>query len=284
MTADPVYTLSIVGAPNEKRDLAADLRAVIERTILAHPRSAQATIGPSEVGTPCGRKLGHKIAGTVPVRPSEAAWRPTVGTAVHEWLHAAFRAENESLGWDRFILEGRVTAGTIGGRPLSGTCDVFDRLTGTVVDWKIPGVTTIRKARAAHSPGETYRTQVHIYGLGHLAAGEAVEHVAIYMLPAAGEIADGWFWTEPFDAQRAADAIMRADGIAAGIAAVGADVIVPQLPMVNDYCTHCPFWQPGATDLMKACTGLVFDREISRARPIAAFIPETAPPQEGAAS
>lgn len=244
-----------------ERDLAVDLRDVIERTILAHPRSQQKAIGPSEVGTPCARKLGHKLAGTPPQRPEEAAWRPTVGTAVHTWLETAFRRENTALGWDRWLTEVKVTAGEIGGVDLKGTADLYDALTFTVVDWKIPGVTTIKKARAAKSPGETYRVQAHIYGLGYMVLGFNVERVAVYMLPAAGELGDGYFWSEPFDPVIASDAIKRADGIAAGIAAAGAAAIVPQLPMADDYCRHCPFWLPNATDLTRACPGMVAPAE-----------------------
>lgn len=258
---EPVYTLQIVADPSLDRDLAADLRDVIERWIQAHPRSHQIEIGPSEVGTPCLRKLGHKLAGTPAARPAEPAWRPTVGTAVHEWLADKFTRENAELGWDRWVIENRVTAGTIGGVPFAGSCDLYDRLTATVVDWKIPGVTTIRKARSAKSPGVMYETQAHIYGLGYLALGYDVERVAVYMLPAAGELGDGYFWSEPFDPTLAADAIKKADGIAAGIAAAGAEAIVPQLPTAPDYCQHCPWWVPGATDLATACPGMVTPAE-----------------------
>lgn len=244
-----------------ERNLQADLRDVIERRIEAHPRSQQTAIGMSEYGTPCTRKLGYKLAGVPRVRAEAPAWRPTVGTAVHSWLEAAFRADNATLGWDRWLTEIKVTAGTIGGRDLRGTCDLYDHLTLTVVDWKIPGVTTIKKARSAKSPGETYRVQAHTYGLGYMVLGLPVENVAVYMLPASGELADGYFWTEPFDPVIADKAIKRADGLAAGIAAAGAEAIIPQLEMVEDFCTHCPWWQPKSTDPAKACPGKVAPRK-----------------------
>lgn len=238
----------------QSRDLQADLRAVIERTILAHPRSAQVAIGPSEIGTPCVRKLGHKLAGT-PGKPERPAWRPTVGTAVHSWLHQAFVVENTQLGWDRWLLETKVYVGDIGGEMISGSLDVYDQLTHTVIDWKVPGITTIKAARAAKSPGPQYRVQVHGYGLGVTRFGFPVEHVAIYFLPAAGELGDGYYWTEPYDAQIALDALARADGVAQGIASLGAAAMLPLLPMADDHCSYCSWWEPGSTDPATSCAG-----------------------------
>lgn len=237
------------------RDVKADLREVIERTIAAHPRSQQAEIGASEVGTECTRKLAHKIAGTPRARPEVPGWRPTVGTAVHTWLEAAFKAENVRLGWERFLTEIKVTVGMIGGHDIKGHCDLYDVLTKTVVDWKIPGITTVKKVRRARHPGRQYRDQAHLYGKGYEFIGLPVEHVAIFFLPAAGELGDGYFWTEPYDEAVAVASLARADGLAAGMRALGTEAIIPQLPTAPDYCQHCPWWMPGATDLRVACPG-----------------------------
>ena len=272
-------------------NLQADLRRVIEQKIVEHPRSLQKLIGPSGLGTPCLRKLGHRIAQTPDAKPMPARWRPTVGTAVHAWAEGAFKNDNERMGWDRWLTETRVWVGDIGGEMITGSCDLYDRLTKTAIDWKFPGVTTIREKRKARHPGREYRVQAHLYGKGfrRLAisdlTGEVldesflVEHVAIYFLPAAGELADGYYWTEPFDEAVADADLARADGIAAAIAVAGADAIIPALPTANDYCENCPQWVPSTTNLAKACPG--DDTLVVRDRPkeIKAFTP-----MEGSAS
>lgn len=240
-----------------ERDQPGDLRDVIERAILEHPRSLQKAIGPSEIGTPCDRKLGYKLAEWPTVQPAQASWRPTVGTAVHAWLAEAFARENAALGWDRWVIEQRVAAGRIDGEPLTGSCDLFDLLTGTVIDWKIVGPASLKAKRAARSPGRAYRVQVHTYALGfEQLGGHAVHNVAVFFLPSAGELGDGYYWTEPYDRMLAVEAINRADGIAAAVRAPGmAEMVLPQLRTAEDFCERCEWWWPGSTDARVACPG-----------------------------
>lgn len=238
------------------RDVRADLLDVIRRTIMAHPRSLQKRIGPSEIGTPCTRKLGYKLAGVEPVRPPSPAWRPTVGTAVHAWLQEAFEAENRALGWDRWLTEQKVAPGVIGTETITGHCDLFDLLTGTVIDWKIPGPSSIKAKRSAGSPGQTYRVQAHAYGLGFaLAGGYEVKHVAIMFLPSAGELSEHYYWTEPFSPSLAFEAFDRAQGVLDAIDTLGMDALA-LLPVAADYCSNCEWWSPGSEDARVACPGV----------------------------
>src|SRR3954464_6772521 len=78
--------------PPESMQLGADprlLRDELAYLIMLYatnaPRSRQTTIGPSEIGTPCTRRLAFMVTTG---RPSErgastASWRSSVGTAVH---------------------------------------------------------------------------------------------------------------------------------------------------------------------------------------------------------
>jgi len=77
--------VSLAGLPPIDRQLGADpsllgmeLQHIIATAIAEHPRSKQQQIGPSEIGTPCTLRLGHKLAGTEPVNVS--------GLAVSTWL------------------------------------------------------------------------------------------------------------------------------------------------------------------------------------------------------
>lgn len=230
------------------------LRRAIENHIVNHPRSQQRLIGPSGIGTPCLRKLGHRLAQTDEVN-RQIAWRPTVGTAVHKWAEGALRADNERLGRERWLIETRVTAGDIGPEEIKGNSDVFDLDTGTVVDWKFPGITTIRKRRQAKHPGVEYQVQSHIYGSGYELLGLEVKTVAIYFLPAAGELGDGYYWSEPYNRAIADQAMDRANRLDQALRALGPALVMPSLPTAPDHCEHCPWWVPKTTDLARACPG-----------------------------
>lgn len=237
-------------------DQKSELLDVIERTIDAHPRSLQKRIGPSEIGTPCTRKLGHRLAHTPEIAHRLPAWRPTVGTATHTWLTAAYDRDNArySPGEPRWVTSLRVPVGEIDGEEIDGELDLYDVYTGTVIDWKVPGPTSLKNKKRAADPGPEYRIQVHLYGRG-LRRWEIVpQHVGILFLPSNGELADSYYWTEPYDEQIAIDALERASGIAMALRMIGPDVL-GGLATSPDYCSYCPWFVPGSTDLGAACPG-----------------------------
>lgn len=241
-------------APDVKRDL---LR-VIENTILNHPRSLQTRIGPSEVGTPCLRKLGYKLNGTRSVRGRwpGGQWPATVGTALHSWAQEAFAGENAQLGWDRWLIEEQVDVGEIAGSSVTGQCDLYDALTFTVIDWKFPGLRSFKAKLVDQHPGETYRKQVHLYGRGNVRAGRRVDRVGVMFVPTSGSYTDAFFWSEPYDEQVAIEALSRADGVVAALDSLG-DSALGLLPPTWDYCERCP-WQSSRIidDPRVACPGV----------------------------
>lgn len=216
------------------------------------PRSIQTTIGPSEIGTPCDRRLAHKLAGTPSSNDRGLSWRPFVGTSVHVELKEALRRRDPE-GW-RWQTESTVYVGDIDGQEITGHCDVYDAVTATVIDYKVVGPTTLRDARA-NGPRPAYRVQVHTYGRGWALRGFPVDTVAILYLPAAGEIRDRVFWHTPYDESVALAALARADRIAKAVRLVGIGMVAPSLPTVDDYCEHCPIFRAGATDLTRQCPG-----------------------------
>lgn len=229
--------------------VAADIRRVVEAAMVNAPRSLQKTIGPSELGMTCIRCLTHKLAGTEPRR--EAAWLPFIGTAVHEKLESIFEAQEATradLGLPRrYYSEQRVTVGSINGIPVTGSTDLFDTATGTVVDFKIVGTTTLRKVKAAGASAQ-YRTQASLYGLGWQAAGHDVHQVLVYFLPRNSvTLADGIAWSAPFDPAPGRAALARATTILQLIAAAGLDVALDAAgPHTDDgfTCRGFPDWQP----------------------------------------
>lgn len=232
-----------------------ELVEAIEAAIIAHPRSQQISLGPSEIGQACGRRLAYKLLGHP--EPRDAPWLPTIGTAVHGWLEAALRADNRrwlaQTGHERWLLEQRVIVGEVDGKPISGSADVYDRVTATVVDWKIVGPTTLKKYKSS-GPGSQYRTQAHLYGRGFVAEGLPVERVMVAFLPRNAPLHEAYFWHEPYDEQIALAGLQRVNGLAIGTRLTGYRLL-EQIPTVDDYCGFCPFRVVGSTDPEKGCPG-----------------------------
>ena len=229
----------------------AEYRALIEAAIDNQPRSQQTRIGPSELGNPCDRCLISKLAG-IPETRTGPAWLPFVGTAVHGQLEDIFAQANAALpaGMVRYLVEGTVSVGTVGGVDITGHADLFDLWAGEVTDWKIVGATTLRDAKA-NGPSETYRRQAHLYGRGFARRGATVNRVRIAYLPRNDvNLANAFIWSEAYDEQVATDTIARADAFAAGIAALGADTVLAQAPPHSGghSCSRYPDGPPSKRD------------------------------------
>lgn len=220
-----------------------DYKRIIREQIDAHPRSQQTQIGLSEIGHPCDLWMGYKMLGHETVNPSQGSWRPTVGTAVHTWLEACF-----SRYPHRFLTECVVD---VGGTP--GHCDLFDIDLLTVVDFKVVGATTLKKA-ARGDISEQYRKQMHAYGVGYLRLGHPVRRVAIMFLPSSGELDEGIFYAEDFDPHLVADAIGRLDDIRAIVEEDGAEALM-KLDKAEHFCTRCDYFKPGESDPRVGCSG-----------------------------
>lgn len=230
----------------------ADYLGVIEDAITNHPRSLQKRIGPSEIAHPCARRIGYKLAGTPEGNVGDIAWLPTIGTGVHTWLEDAFTEANRDREI-RWLTEARVSVGEILGADITGSCDLYDRATATVIDHKIVGPSTLKKYRSK-GPGDQYRGQIHLYGRGYTRRGLPVDRVMIAFLPRNSALSDAYLWHEPYDEQIALDALQRVEGIALTVQALGA-AAPAALPTADAYCQRCPWYRAGTTDLAAGCPG-----------------------------
>jgi hypothetical protein len=244
----------------------AEVFTIIETAIAGQPRTLQTRIGPSELGTPCDRRLGHKLAGTPPVNTKQdVPWKAWVGTAIHEQIgnaiarHEVNRYETDTSGGGvrpRWHVEERVTVGDINGVDITGQCDLFDETTGTVIDFKTTTANQIRENYKPHGPGPQYRAQAHLYGRGWQLQGHRVNTVAIAWLLREGEFHQRHVWSEPYDEQVAIDAIARAAAIDMSLASLGPDFTLPLLQPTAAYCRHCDWFKKNTTDLSRACPGV----------------------------
>lgn len=226
---------------------------VITNAITHHPRSLQTRIGPSEVSHPCARRIGYKLAGTPECNDAGDAWLPTIGTGVHSWLEDAFTEANRGDDNARWLTEARVSVGEILGTDITGSCDLYDRATATVIDHKIVGPSTLRKYKS-QGPGGQYRGQIHLYGRGYTRRGLPVDRVMIAFLPRNSALSDAHIWHEPYDETIAVAALQRAEGIALTVGTLGPQAPAV-LPTADAYCTRCPWYRANTTDLPNACPG-----------------------------
>lgn len=204
------------------------------------PRSRQQSIGPSELGNECDRRLAYRIAGNPPVNLGTDPWPAIVGTSIHDWLEKAVnRYQNavEDLG---YLTELRVYPDPL----VKGRSDLFNTRLAMVIDHKSTGTDVMRKVRKGQIP-IGYRIQIQVYGLGHKRAGREVKDVALIFYPRSGWLDDAYVWVEPYDEQMALDALARMYAIADKLIELEIESNGHRYEFIDaipgDSCVWCPF-------------------------------------------
>ena len=253
--------------PEPMGDYAKELATRIKETFYSYSnrksvdnRGAQTTLGPSEIGTPCDRRLAMTLLGVPAVNPGGDGWASFVGTCGHVGMGEVYKFADAGTG--RYAVEFPVLLG-IPSVP-RGTSDLLDRRDGTILDWKFMGAYSLKKFKL-EGPSETYRVQAHTYGLGAKLAGEVVRNVAIVGLPRAGSSLDDMHvWTEKFDPKVGQAALDRVQRIAAEVeksnTEAGLDVQVHSMRRAKrfptaDACRYCPFHLKNDKEMVRGCPG-----------------------------
>lgn len=227
-------------------------------------RTAQVTMGPSEIGTPCNRRIAMNLMGVEPVNPGGDGWAAFVGTCTHEGMASIYRWASAQTG--RYAVEAKLRFEST--EVPHGTSDLFDRSEGDVVDWKVMGKYSLDKFKR-EGPSSTYRIQGHVYGLGQELAGEKVRNVAIVGLPRAGsELTDMHVWSEPYDRSVAEEALNRVRRIHAEVRHKqeeqanygGLDINAHRLRIAREFdtgddCKYCPFYRKKDAEMEAGCPG-----------------------------
>jgi hypothetical protein len=174
-----------------------------------------------------------------------------LGTACDHCLAAAL------VGWER------VDVGTVAGMRVSGNADLFHVPSGTVVDLKIVGATTLNEARK-NGASMQYRRQVQLYGRGFAMAGYQVNHCTIAYLPRNSmRLSDAVFSTYAYDVDFADDALNRAEKLLAdaryletSVSVRARDVWIDSLPRAAGCydCARYPLIVPRKSDLQQYAT------------------------------
>lgn len=227
-------------------------------------RSAQTTLGPSEIGYECDRRLAMSLMGVEPVNPGGDGWAAWLGTQGHTGLDAMFTWASANSG--RFLTETRVRFDSQ--YVPHGTADLFDRVLSDVGDFKFLGEYSLKKM-IQNGPPEHYQIQLHVYGLGMELLGEKVRTVTLYGLPRAGSSLDGMYvWSVPYDRKKAKAALERVEKIAAdvgrmyGQAAVDGSGPTSRMDAAAEFptgpaaeCRFCPFHLKSDKEMRRGCPG-----------------------------
>lgn len=218
-------------------------------------RSAQRTLGPSEIGSPCDRKIAMKLLGVKPVNPQEG-WAPFVGTAVHVSLAEMFEwANGGGSGSGRYHTE--IPVELPSELVPRGTLDLYDGVLYMVDDHKLMGRWSLDKLIQG-GPSETYRVQLHTYGLGAERAGFKVKEVALIGWPRQESSLDKLYvHVEKYDRKIAEEAIARVERIANRIAGTRGPSVMEQARTfpAGDDCKWCPFHLRGDKRFQRGCPG-----------------------------
>lgn len=157
------------------------------------PRALQEMIGPSEIGTPCDRRIGYRVAQVPEINTDHDNWPAIVGTSVHNWMESAMNAwmrAHDSRAWsteqtlyiDDFV---------------KGHSDLYSHEHQAVIDYKTAGPDVMRKVRK-EGPSEGYQIQTHVYGYGFERIGHTVKKVCLVYLPRAGWMRDMYVWCDDY--------------------------------------------------------------------------------------
>ena len=227
-------------------ELREQIATVITHHARMHPRNLQKTLGPSEIGHPCARKLVYHIIDAPKSNPGFDVLPSEIGIGYHARLEQHFQAENTRLGWERYLTETRVQVwpgGEDDAGGLTGSCDLYDVERQRVIDFKILGDASYKWTKL-HGPIISYRRQLQLYGRGFERAGYPVESVALVAIPKSGTTHGIWCHVEPYDQTVAA--AMQTRWVQLLATADTLDVerhpqFMAAFEAVDEHCEFCPF-------------------------------------------
>jgi hypothetical protein len=261
---EPVPPMSAEGA-----QLAARLKELFgqyDRRRSSDNRSAQTTMGPSEMGYGCDRRIALKLLRQPPVNPGGDGFAAWVGTCIHAGLEDLFKWADGNTG--RFATEERLEFDSP--RVPKGTADLIDRSLMMLADHKALGRWSRNKFKK-EGPPPHYRVQGHVYAHGARRRGEKIEKVAWFLWPRdEATLDDLYVWVEDYNPAIAQRAFERVESIGAQADMRASELrdVYPDAPdweigarvglefeIDPDSCRYCPFHLPGTRDPLRGCNG-----------------------------
>ena len=231
-------------------ELKRELCTVITNAGIYSPRSKQVSIGPSELGEECTRKLAYKLLDWEKSNESSGgSWAAQVGTAIHAHLETIFNADPTKYETETRV---EIRAG------LKGTVDLFHNDRNMVLDWKTKSPTGIKEKRSQGASAKEI-TQVMTYAFGKVKEGKQVDYVGLIYVPTGGQVTDMYIELHAYDEQIVLDALKRLDSVYELLSTVDVEqspAMWSVIPAVTSrLCIYCPYYKPFSDDLSKACPG-----------------------------
>lgn len=221
-----------------------DLKAMLRNHAHSHARHLQKALGPSQVGHPCPRNVIQGLLEIDQINPQFDPLPSYIGVAAHAAMEKAARLANDQLvaagGQVRWVPEQKVPVSP----NLSGTADLYDVVTQTVIDYKFPGPTQMTKYRK-DGPHQTYKVQGQLYGRGYRNLGFPVKHVGIWFLPRGGQLATSLLWKDDYNDGFVDEQLKRLENFAIlmnDLALEEHPERLAMLPVDPSDCQWCPFW------------------------------------------
>lgn len=230
------------------RDALVDM---IKQRYRATPRHLQVELGPSDVSHPCMRKMAMAMTQVPRCNPEYDPLPSILGTAAHSWMESAARLDNERLGRERWLIETRLEVAP----GLSGSCDLFDTDTLTVIDHKFLGYTSFMSYTKYIGP--QYKAQVTLYGRGFKRLGYDVQRVAVAIFPRSGTLSKMHLWSEDYDDDLASEVLLRRErviGLCDDLEVEANPDRYQWIPETPYLCIWCPFWAPNPSGPLQ-CKG-----------------------------
>lgn len=209
-----------------------------------NPRNTQANMGPSEIGNPCDRHIGYRLADIPGINVEFDPWASIVGSAVHAWLEQAVR------DWDPGAKKFRTETTLELNDFVTGHADLYSLEHSAVIDWKTAGNDVLKKVEY-EGPSDGYRIQTHIYGYMFEQAGYNVRKVALVFMGRASTLKRMFVWSADYSREVAETALGRLYGIAQRVVELdplkeGNEHRWEQLDAVSgNHCGFCPWYDPG---------------------------------------
>jgi PD-(D/E)XK nuclease superfamily protein len=223
--------------------LRTELTEIIMWQAARAPRSLQANIGPSEIGSPCDRQIGYRVAGIPEINVRQDPWAAVIGTAIHKWLQEAVEEWVKRTGESRrFFTEIELNFGDL----ITGHCDLYDAETQTVIDWKTVGPNALKDVEEGRiSVG--YMIQTQLYGYLFAQQNIPVKRVSLVFIPRASSLNRLRVWSARYDPTVAETALARLYRIAREVLA--RDVLNKSHAWADvsaeggDHCGFCPWFE-----------------------------------------
>jgi hypothetical protein len=230
-------------------ELKRELCQVITDAGIYSPRSKQVSIGPSELGEECTRKLAYKLLDWEKVNiSSSGSWAAQVGTAIHSHLEQIFSGDEKYATETRVKIRGN----------LAGTVDLFHNERKMVLDWKTKSPTGIKEKRASGASDKEI-IQVMTYAYGKVLEGTEVDYVGLVFLPTGGQVSDMYIELHKYDESIVTKALARIDNVYELLSTIDVEANpamwqhIPSVP--SRMCMYCPYFKPFSKDLEVACPG-----------------------------